>query len=139
MIDIDHFKLYNDHYGHPAGDACLRRVAAALRQTIRGTDLPARYGGEEFVLVLPGADLAVASEVGERARAAVFALAEPHVAGVEGVVTISVGVAAVVPSDGISAGQLIKEADAELYVAKHNGRNQVAGRKVTETTPLSPA
>ena len=125
MIDIDHFKLYNDHYGHPAGDGCLRRVADALRATVRGTDLVTRYGGEEFTVVLPGADLTTAVQIAERARAAVVALGQEHAAAAAGVVTVSVGVAAITPSALASADQLIERADVELYRAKRSGRNQV--------------
>jgi diguanylate cyclase (GGDEF)-like protein len=130
MIDIDHFKPYNDHYGHLAGDACLRRVAAALSQTIRSTDLLARYGGEEFAMILPGADDAVASEVAERARAAVAALAEPHAAAPAGVVTVSVGVAVGFPNTGLACDELVEHADAGLYAAKRHGRNQVRRHEV---------
>jgi diguanylate cyclase (GGDEF)-like protein len=125
IIDIDHFKLYNDHYGHVVGDECLRRVAAALRDSVRTTDLVARYGGEEFVLILPNADIDGAYTLAERARAAVAALNEPHARAPDGLVSISVGVAAIVPSEGATVEQLIKAADAELYEAKRCGRNQV--------------
>jgi diguanylate cyclase (GGDEF)-like protein len=125
MIDIDHFKPYNDHYGHLVGDACLRRVAAALSQTVRTTDLLARYGGEEFAMILPGADDAVAAEVAERARAAVAALGEPHAAAPAGVVTVSVGVAVGFPAADLTSDQLVERADAGLYAAKRHGRNQV--------------
>jgi diguanylate cyclase (GGDEF)-like protein len=129
MIDIDHFKAYNDHYGHQAGDACLQRVAEALRATVRDTDLVTRYGGEEFAMILPGADFATAFQVAERARAAVAALNEEHAGSAAGVVTVSVGVAAVVASERATVDQLIERADAELYQAKRNGRNQVAGTR----------
>jgi diguanylate cyclase (GGDEF)-like protein len=125
MVDIDHFKLYNDHYGHLGGDACLRRVATALRRSVRDTDLVARYGGEEFAVIFPGADLASAQAVAERVRAAVVALREPH-AAIDGVVTVSIGVATLVPANGASIELLIRLADAELYRAKNNGRNQVS-------------
>jgi diguanylate cyclase (GGDEF)-like protein len=127
MIDIDHFKQYNDHYGHLGGDACLKKVAAAITAAVRGADLAARYGGEEFILVLPGADLSVAHRIGERANAAVAALHEQHVGSPIGIVTISVGVAAIMPSSENTPADLIRMADAELYEAKRNGRNRVGG------------
>jgi diguanylate cyclase (GGDEF)-like protein len=125
MIDIDHFKAYNDHYGHLAGDACLRRVAGALGSVLRGTDLLARYGGEEFAIILPGADAEAAYDVAERVREAVVALNEPHVGATGGVVTVSIGVAGTIPSRHGSADRLIETADAELYDAKRSGRNLV--------------
>jgi diguanylate cyclase (GGDEF)-like protein len=127
MVDIDNFKAFNDHYGHIAGDACLRRVAAALSESVRGTDLVARYGGEEFAIILPGADLATAHTVAERARAAVAGLAEPHTGSACGWVTVSIGVAAIEPAAGATTEQLIKQADAELYRAKRAGRNRISG------------
>jgi diguanylate cyclase (GGDEF)-like protein len=126
MIDIDHFKRYNDHYGHVSGDSCLCAVATALQATVRqGVDFAARYGGEEFILVLPDADAAAAVRAAERAHAAVLALREPHAASDLGYVTISVGVAALMPTHEIDAGQLIELADAALYDAKQQGRNRV--------------
>ena len=120
MIDIDHFKSYNDTFGHPAGDEALRRVATLVAAAVRSEDAVFRYGGEELVVVLPGASLPDALVVAERARAAVAlhgALAE---AGRE--ITISAGVAA---AAGGSAAELIAAADAALYHAKHSGRNRV--------------
>jgi diguanylate cyclase (GGDEF)-like protein len=125
MIDVDHFKLYNDRYGHPAGDACLRRVAAALTGVIRTSDLVARYGGEEFALILPGADPATALAIAERARSAVLALTEPHAAAPAGLVTVSIGVASIVPGPDSGPQLLVDSADAELYQAKQHGRNRV--------------
>jgi diguanylate cyclase (GGDEF)-like protein len=127
MIDIDQFKLYNDHYGHQGGDECLRRVAHTLSESVRasGGDLVARYGGEEFVIVLPGADLATVYPVAERARAAVEALNEPHAVSTKGIVTISIGIASLIPTEDNSAEAVIELADAALYQAKRNGRNQV--------------
>jgi len=126
MIDIDHFKLYNDHYGHLIGDTCLRRVAAAINETVRTNDMVARYGGEEFVIVLPGAGLDDASRVADRVRTAVLALAEPHAAASAGLVTVSIGVASTLPSPGKVAEELVAAADAQLYRAKRDGRNRVA-------------
>jgi diguanylate cyclase (GGDEF)-like protein len=127
MIDIDYFKRYNDHYGHVGGDRCLRAVAAALQANARqDVDTAARYGGEEFALILPGADLDAAGMVAARAVAAVLALREPHAASPFGCVTISVGVAAMVPTDDIAPDQLVALADVSLYSAKQQGRNRVA-------------
>jgi diguanylate cyclase (GGDEF)-like protein len=126
LVDVDHFKLYNDRYGHVAGDLCLRRVAEALGSSVRhDVDLVARYGGEEFAMILPGAHRPAVHRVGERARAVVAALEEPHPRAAGGFVTISAGVAATVPSPQSSAEELIECADAALYEAKRAGRNQV--------------
>jgi diguanylate cyclase (GGDEF)-like protein len=124
MIDIDHFKRFNDRYGHPAGDACLRRVAQAMQATTRGSDTICRYGGEEFVMILPDTDVDRAVAVGERVRAAVAALAIPHSDNPGGVVSISVGVAAAAPA-GTTAAELLAAADGALYEAKGAGRNRV--------------
>jgi len=127
MVDVDHFKRYNDHYGHLAGDACLQRVAATLAQSVReDLDLAARYGGEEFALIYPGAPLQMAQPLAERARAAVAALREPHAASDYGIVTVSVGLAVVVPTPGGKAEHSIGLADAALYEAKRAGRNRIA-------------
>lgn len=129
IIDIDHFKKYNDRYGHPAGDHCLCTVATALGEAVRDTDLAARYGGEEFTFVLPNTDFAEAGRVAERARSAVCALKEPHEGNHYGIVTISAGVSAMVPSSaGSTPEKLIDIADAALYAAKQSGRNKVVGR-----------
>ena len=128
MVDIDRFKLYNDRYGHLAGDACLRRVAATLAANVRGpADVVARYGGEEFAAILPGARGEDAQKVGERLRAAVVLLAEPHDGTPLGIVTISVGTASTVPAPDVSPDRLLESADAALYRAKERGRNRVVG------------
>jgi diguanylate cyclase (GGDEF)-like protein len=122
MIDIDHFKLLNDEFGHPVGDARLRDVAAALAtQTRRGTDLVARYGGEEFAMILPGVGLGEAADMAERTRAAVERLGLP---AAHGVVTVSIGLVHVTSMDG-DAQSLVDSADRALYAAKRAGRNQV--------------
>ena len=126
MLDIDHFKKYNDHYGHQAGDACLTQVAASLQACLRRPgDLVARYGGEEFCVVLPDTDHAHAARMAEQLRAAIAALALPHAAVQSGAVSISVGVAVVKPSPTTAADGLLRSADASLYKAKAAGRNVV--------------
>jgi diguanylate cyclase (GGDEF)-like protein len=133
MADIDHFKPYNDHYGHQQGDECLRLVAHALGQGARGADLVCRYGGEEFVVIVLGAGPGVGRSVGERFRAAVESLDLAHPASPLGRVTISVGVACAAPAPGGADGadgadgvdRLLARADAALYEAKRQGRNQV--------------
>ncbi|PTM61713.1 GGDEF domain-containing protein [Phreatobacter oligotrophus] len=126
MIDVDRFKPFNDHYGHPEGDKCLAAVARAIRDSVRGgVDVAGRYGGEEFLVLLPGATLAEAVPAAERIRRAVEALALPHAAAETGMVTVSIGLAA---ADGLSADMfspLVAAADAALYVAKQAGRNRV--------------
>jgi diguanylate cyclase (GGDEF)-like protein len=125
MVDVDHFKLFNDQYGHPAGDECLHQIALALRQSIRETDLAARYGGEEFAIIMPGMDSMSGKSLAERVRAAVAGLGQPNPSAPEGVVTVSIGVAAMVPSEDYPVEHLIQRADAELYEAKRGGRNKV--------------
>ncbi len=123
FIDVDHFKPYNDHYGHQQGDACLSQVAVALESVPRRPgDLVARYGGEEFVMLLPQTELAGAAEIGERALAVIANLALPHEQAPLGRVSVSIGVAAVLPAQLPSARELIRAADAALYEAKAAGR-----------------
>jgi len=135
MMDIDHFKAFNDHYGHGAGDKCLQKVAQALTDTLsRPSDALCRYGGEEFVALLPGSDIDGARVVAERLRQAVEALAIGHEYSETGsVVTVSLGVSTAVPdrpknpdenleSDSDS---VLKRADEALYRAKRAGRNRV--------------
>ena len=126
MIDVDYFKLFNDRYGHVEGDVCLRRIGKLLREAATGEDdLPARYGGEEFALLLPGADVDMALKVGERLRRAVEGLCLTHASSPDGQVTVSVGVASLVPGVAEDAEQLIETADIALYAAKRRGRNAV--------------
>jgi diguanylate cyclase (GGDEF)-like protein len=126
MVDIDRFKLYNDHNGHAAGDKCLHRVAIQLASNIRAKDLAARYGGEEFAIVMPATDIHRGVARAERLRQAVIALAEPHDQVAEGIVTVSIGVAAMIPSSADTLEALVESADAELYRAKRAGRNRVS-------------
>jgi diguanylate cyclase (GGDEF)-like protein len=126
MIDVDRFKLYNDHYGHIAGDECLRKVASILTEAaLRSTDLVARYGGEEFAIILPGAGLHTASVFAERIRQSVAETRLPHTADPQGIVTISAGVATVHPSNDIEMTALIERADRALYEAKKRGRDRI--------------
>ena len=128
MIDVDHFKAYNDHYGHQAGDDCLRQVAQALAATVqRANDRVARYGGEEFVVVLPGVTAPEAIHVAQKLCAAVAACQIPHAHNSAApVVTVSIGVAWGIPEPDASLNALIVAADTQLYQAKHAGRNRVA-------------
>jgi diguanylate cyclase (GGDEF)-like protein len=136
LCDVDHFKLYNDHHGHQAGDECLKNVAKSLTLCYRAGDLVARYGGEEFAMVLPQTNRAGAVRVAERIRAAVAGAALPHAASpVCDRVTVSVGVASMTPQlHGPDARALVEAADRQLYLAKHLGRNQVSYEDEVNTT-----
>ena len=125
MFDIDHFKSFNDSYGHLTGDQVLRLVGMSLKQTIKGQDITARYGGEEFAVVLPSTALRQALTVADHIRRAVMAkeLKKKSTGEILGRVTISVGVSMLKPGDDPDA--LIERADACLYAAKRNGRNRV--------------
>ncbi len=126
MIDVDYFKQYNDMYGHLLGDNCLKQVASALASSIRRpADFLARYGGEEFVVVLADTDAAGAQSMAELVRAAVELKQIPHEGNPRGVVTISVGCAAVTPEPGVLSANLLMSADGALYQAKSAGRNCV--------------
>lgn len=128
MVDVDHFKAYNDQYGHPAGDECLRQVAATLKRRLRRPgDLVARFGGEEFIAVLTGTSLPVALQAAERIKVAIERLRLPHVGSpTSSFVTISVGVASLRPIDrGVTQKGLLSQADQALYRAKNSGRNRV--------------
>jgi diguanylate cyclase (GGDEF)-like protein len=126
MIDIDHFKWYNDSHGHPAGDMCLKQVAAILAASIRqDNDLACRYGGEEFAVIFPGADEHRAATLAERARQAVAELTGPDDPASAGVVTLSIGIAAMIPTAEQTPEGLVSAADTALYHAKQHGRNRV--------------
>jgi diguanylate cyclase (GGDEF)-like protein/PAS domain S-box-containing protein len=124
MIDLDHFKTFNDSYGHEAGDAVLRETGASLTKGIRAEDFVCRFGGEEFVVILPTADLESALARAERLRLKMRELTIVHQGKSMGMITISVGVAAF-PQHGTSPKELMAAADAALYEAKHRGRDQV--------------
>lgn len=126
MADVDVFKSYNDRYGHPAGDACLRAISSALADCMgRPGDLVGRYGGEEFCYVISEADLAGACAIAEKTRKRVLALQIEHGGSSHRVVTISVGVAACVPEATNGWQALLESADQQLYAAKSAGRNRV--------------
>jgi diguanylate cyclase (GGDEF)-like protein len=130
MIDIDHFKQYNDNYGHLVGDECLKQISQALLQAnTRSQDLLARFGGEEFIFVLPGTDRLGAITVGEKLCDTISTLSIPHEhSEVADHVTISLGAATVTSSREYgSPDELIAEADKNLYLAKSQGRNQIVG------------
>lgn len=137
ILDADHFKTFNDRYGHTRGDACLKRIASCAMAELRDhSDLAVRLGGEEFLLLLADADADVAEMVAERIRAAVAALGIPHEDNPFGVVTASFGVASVNSSQA-SFEQLVEAADAALYRAKRAGRNRT--RLWTDEAPLQAA
>ncbi len=127
LFDIDYFKLYNDTYGHLAGDACLQKIAAAVGATVkRPADLVARYGGEEFVAILPDTEIAAAGYVAELIQAAVKALAIPHSrSSISDRVTLSIGVATTVPTGEVLPSMLVAAADQALYQAKAAGRDRI--------------
>lgn len=126
MIDVDHFKLYNDHYGHPAGDACLKKVTEAIKSCLhRPTDLLGRFGGEEFIVLLPETDVNGAFKVADAINKAVLNTQLRHdVAPSHHLVTVSVGGASCNLTNGHTLEELIKTADRALYKAKRSGRNR---------------
>ncbi len=127
LIDVDYFKLYNDHYGHPAGDTCLKMIVEAITHVVRHPpDVVARYGGEEFVCLLPGADLAGIINIGERILEEVRNHRFPHAfSSVAEHITVSIGGVSWVPDGKITPGALIEAADRNLYRAKNEGRNRL--------------
>ncbi|MEI8165233.1 MAG: GGDEF domain-containing protein [Chloroflexales bacterium] len=127
MLDLDNFKLYNDTYGHLAGDELLKVVAVALQSTLQRTsDFFGRYGGEEFIVILPATNAAGAVVVAEQMCASVFALAVPHRGAPVGVVTVSIGLAVGIPTKDAGIDAIVHRADQALYRAKQAGKNRVA-------------
>lgn len=133
MVDVDHFKKYNDRYGHPAGDECLRQVAEVLRSNLhRPDDLVVRYGGEEFIAVLPRTSASYALVVAERIRQAVEALQMRHESSSTAlVVTVSIGVSSCRADVLLKDSQVIAAADHALYRAKHEGRNRICAEHLS--------
>ena len=133
MIDVDNFKLFNDEYGHPSGDECLRSVAQQLANwSRRETDCAARYGGEEFAILLSEATDEDVLALAEKVRAAVFELGIPHLHSASGRVTVSIGCAIKTAKGSRTYSDLIDEADKALYEAKEQGRNRVNGVRIVE-------
>lgn len=132
LVDIDHFKQFNDHYGHGAGDRCLKEVASALSAAVtRGGDLVARYGGEEFVLLAPETNINGIRQLAEQLCSRVAALNIPHEhSSAAPQVTISAGYACVIPSASSTPAMLLEAADKMLYRAKESGRNQAQGEEL---------
>ncbi|HKX44185.1 MAG TPA: diguanylate cyclase [Burkholderiaceae bacterium] len=129
MLDVDHFKRFNDGYGHQSGDECLRQVASAIKTALgRPGDLVARYGGEEFACILPDTDFEGALAVGQGIERAVRSLRIAHAdSDVSDSVTVSVGVSAALPEPGADPAHLLALADVQLYRAKHSGRGRACG------------
>jgi diguanylate cyclase (GGDEF)-like protein len=128
LMDIDHFKQFNDNYGHQEGDACLVQIAQALSEAVvRKTDFVARYGGEEFAYILPNTNIDNATIIAEKLRLSIMALQIPHAYSSAGnIATISLGVATIIPDRNSSSHALIKAADDALYRSKESGRNRVS-------------
>jgi len=137
MLDVDHFKKYNDHYGHQAGDECLKRVAQVLKSSAKRTsDLAARYGGEEFVLVLPDTDAEMAWRLAQEVLQGMESLDLPHEISRNGRVTVSIGTATSTGDVYRDVDSLLRAADEAMYRAKHGGRNQL--QRAPDTLALRP-
>ena len=135
LCDLDHFKTYNDTYGHPQGDTALQQIAAILAADLRAGDTAYRYGGEEFVIIYAEDDLPDATRATERLRHTIQSLAIPHrVNHPTGILTISAGVATYTPATNTDANALIEQADRALYTAKQRGRNRIAAPTPTDTS-----
>lgn len=138
IVDVDDFKAYNDHYGHQAGDRCLKEIGAVLRSSVkRSTDIVARYGGEEFICLLPDTSFEQAHTLANRLEQAVRERAIPHQASrAAPVVTVSIGLAVTAHHDA-SAAELVALADQQLYLAKSMGRARVCGALLGEMPPAA--
>jgi diguanylate cyclase (GGDEF)-like protein/PAS domain S-box-containing protein len=137
MLDLDHFKNFNDTYGHDAGDTVLREAAAFFTKSIRAEDIVCRFGGEEFVVILPTADLNASHNRGERIRSKLRELTVKHQGQSLGMITVSVGVASL-PLHGMSAKELFEAADAALYRAKREGRDRVVDAEASPSPEIVP-
>ena len=139
ICDIDHFKKFNDNWGHQTGDQVLRLVAACLSENTKGRDTAARYGGEEFAVLLRGTSLAAATKVAEQIRATVETkkLVKKSTGDILGTITISIGVAQFARGEGIES--VVRRADACLYGAKHHGRNMVINQNDSRMAALEPS
>lgn len=126
LFDVDYFKYYNDCYGHLAGDTCLQKIAQVAKESLQGrVDFVARYGGEEFAVVLPGTDEQRAVEIAQNIQQAIQTLAIPHVqSDVSSIVSISLGIASILPTEESSCNSLVDLADQALYAAKRQGRDR---------------
>ena len=140
MLDVDYFKRYNDCYGHQAGDTCLVQVAKAATAAVkRSTDLFVRYGGEEFAAILPSTDAAGAIAVAESMRQAIRDLGIPHEQSeVSSIVTVSMGIATVIPTAKISPDELVAVADRALYDAKRQGRDRYKSANLMTAAEVNP-
>jgi two-component system cell cycle response regulator len=140
MCDLDHFKAYNDTYGHGQGDTALQQVAAVLAADLRTEDCAYRYGGEEFVILYADEHLDGAVNATERLRQAVQALAIPHAGNrPPGIMTISAGIATYDPDNDLASSAVLEDADKALYTAKQHGRNRIAAPNTQHiTTPHRP-
>ena len=138
LCDVDHFKAYNDHYGHVAGDDCLRRIAALIHKHMeRASGLAARYGGDEFAVILPETTISCAALVAKRTRHAVAEQLIPHAGSSHGQVTLSIGVAAAVPGLDNPPDDLVLGADRTLYRAKSSGRDAVCRANSLPSVPAT--
>jgi diguanylate cyclase (GGDEF)-like protein len=137
FLDIDYFKLYNDHYGHQAGDECLKQVAQVFEHVARRpADLAARYGGEEFVILLPNTDERGAQHVTEEIQETLQQLQIPHeLSAVSSYVTCSMGITCTIPTRTVSVERFVASADEAVYQAKTRGRNQIVLNVVNELVP----
>ncbi|RQD61862.1 MAG: PleD family two-component system response regulator [Desulfonatronovibrio sp. MSAO_Bac4] len=132
MLDIDHFKLYNDNYGHSEGDECLKKVASAIEESLsRPADMTARFGGEEFVCILPETDESGAKLIAQRVQENIKKMSIPHeYSPVDSLITLSIGIATTIPDESASQQELLKNADQMLYQAKNSGRNQIQSASI---------
>ncbi len=132
LVDVDKFKQYNDYYGHLVGDDCLLRVAQAMQQVIsRSSDLLARYGGEEFAIILPNTNLEGAIVVAEKIQQEISLLNIPHAySKVKPIITVSLGIASIIPNSELKPDELVARADRELYYAKQQGRDRISAHNL---------